>query len=58
LPPRVRNYYTDLGVEHTASISMIKSAWHKLALLHHPDKNPSGQKTDAVEFRTVSPLVL
>ncbi len=34
-----RSFYEILGVEKTANAAAIKKAYHKLALLSHPDKN-------------------
>jgi molecular chaperone DnaJ len=36
----VRNPYEILGVDRSATQDEIKSAFRKLAALHHPDKNP------------------
>jgi len=41
-----RDYYDILGVERTSTEDQIKSAYRKLAIKFHPDKNPGNKEAE------------
>ncbi len=47
------DYYALLGVEKTASEAELKAAFRKLAMKHHPDRNP-GDKTAEATFKELN----
>ncbi|TRY68205.1 hypothetical protein TCAL_06941 [Tigriopus californicus] len=48
-----RDFYKILGLERTANQGQIKHAYRKLAMKHHPDKNP-GNEEASEKFKEVS----
>jgi len=50
----MRDYYSVLGVEKTASTEDVKIAYKKLAKKWHPDKNPDNQEEAERKFKEIS----
>ncbi len=48
-----RDFYEILGIERTANQGQIKSAYRRLAMKYHPDKNP-GNEEASEKFKEVS----
>lgn len=50
-PPASFDYYAELQVERSATVTEITSAYRRLARIHHPDKNPHNQQEATAIFQ-------
>ncbi|KAL2018895.1 hypothetical protein VTK56DRAFT_10262 [Thermocarpiscus australiensis] len=48
-----KDYYKILGIDKNATDQEIKKAYRKLAIIHHPDKNPGDENAEA-RFKDIS----
>jgi molecular chaperone DnaJ len=49
-----RDYYEVLGIGRDASDQEIKSAYRRLAMQHHPDRNPESQEEAEEKFKEIT----
>ena len=49
-----KNYYEILGLSKNASEEEIKKAYKKMAIKHHPDKNPNNKEESEKKFKEIS----
>ncbi|GME37535.1 putative chaperone protein [Neofusicoccum parvum] len=47
-------FYDILGVDREASQADIRKAYRRIALLHHPDRNPDDQENADAKFKAIN----
>lgn len=53
MPSSTRDYYATLGIDRSADVDAVKSAYKKLAFKYHPDKNPDNKEAEA-KFKEIA----
>jgi len=53
-PKTKRNYYEILEIPKDADDAAIKKAYRKLALKHHPDKNPNNKEEAEEKLKEIA----
>ena len=51
---RKRDYYEVMGIGRAASDQEIKSAYRRLAMQHHPDRNPHNKEDAEEKFKEIT----
>lgn len=48
-----KDYYEVLGVDHNAEKQVIKKAYKRMAMKHHPDRNPNDKEAAENKFKEI-----
>jgi curved DNA-binding protein CbpA len=51
---KVKDYYSLLGIPTEATSEEVKSAFRRMALKYHPDRNPGSEEEAEVKFKEIN----